>query len=414
MDNLLLLAFILLSSGIAIVPISVWLGFGSVLGFLFAGILLGPVFLALNVDIEGIEHFAEFGVVMMMFLIGLELAPRKLWNLRRRLLGLGGLQMIFTTVAIMSLAMVMGQQWRIALTIGLILSLSSTAIVLQAFHEKGIVSTSAGQSSIAVLLLQDIAVIPILALLPMLSPSDLVTAVEQGVNQGPPVGTEMSLDQIQAFPEWLKATATLSAIALVILVGSFLTQPVFRYVETANLPELFTAMALAIVLGVAILMMIVGLTSELGAFVAGVVLANNDHRQALEKEILPFKGLFLGLFFVSVGASVNFSLLLAHIGTVLGLTIGVMSAKVIILSVLGRCFGVSGANNWLFALGMAQAGEFGFVLLSFSVAKELVTTDLADLLILVVVLSMVMTPLILKLYERLVAPLYETRAKPAD
>ncbi len=406
MENYLLLSFILLGSGIAIVPIAVWLGLGSVLGFLIAGMLLGPTLAALNVDVENMEQFAEFGVVMMLFLIGLELAPKKLWDLRRRLLGLGGLQLFCTTVAIMGLAMVFGQQWQAALAIGLIFSLSSTAIVLQTLHEKGLLMGSGGQSSFSVLLMQDIAVIPILALLPLLALPDLAAMGGGSVSHGHTTSTGLSLNLVHGLPGWLRALVTLGSIILVIVGGAYLTGPVFRYVESAKLPELFTAMALTIVVGVAVLMMAVGLTPALGAFIAGVVLANSEYRTALEKEITPFKGLFLGLFFVSVGALVNFRLMVDHIGLVVSLTFSVMIVKAMVLFALGRLFGVSGANNWLFALGMAQAGEFGFVLLSFSTATHVLSANLANTLIIVVALSMVLTPLLFLLYDKVIAPRY--------
>ncbi|MES0827545.1 cation:proton antiporter [Ruegeria sp. SCP11] len=413
MENYLLLSFILLGSGIAIVPIAVWLGLGSVLGFLIAGMLLGPTLAALNVDVDNMEQFAEFGVVMMLFLIGLELAPKKLWDLRRRLLGLGGLQLFCTTLAIMGLAMVFGQQWQAALAIGLIFSLSSTAIVLQTLHEKGLLMGSGGQSSFSVLLMQDIAVIPILALLPLLALPDLAAMGGGSVSHGPTTSTGLSLNLVHGLPGWLRALVTLGSIILVIVGGAYLTGPVFRYVESAKLPELFTAMALTIVVGVAVLMMAVGLTPALGAFIAGVVLANSEYRTALEKEITPFKGLFLGLFFVSVGALVNFRLMVDHIGLVVSLTFGVMIIKAMVLFALGRLFGVSGANNWLFALGMAQAGEFGFVLLSFSAATNVLSDNLANTLIIVVALSMVLTPLLFLLYDKAIAPRYAP-AQPSE
>lgn len=380
---------------------------GSVLGFLIAGMFLGPALAALNVDLDSVQQFAEFGVVMMLFLIGLELAPKKLWELRHRLLGLGGLQMLCTTGAIMGLATALGQTWQAALAIGLIFSLSSTAIVLQTLHEKGLIMSAGGQSSFSVLLLQDIAVIPILALLPLLSQPDIATGIEHSLSHGPATSTGLSLNLVQGLPDWMRAGVTLGAIVVVIISGSYLTRPVFRYVESAKLPELFTAMALTMVIGVAVLMMVVGLTPALGAFIAGVVLANSEYRHALEHEIAPFKGLFLGLFFVSIGASINFSLMMAHFGTILGLTLGVMVVKAMVLYILGRVFGLRGAYSWLFALGLAQAGEFGFVLLSFTVANHVLPPELADMLVLIVALSMVLTPLLFIVYDRLLAPRFE-------
>ncbi|WP_226689200.1 cation:proton antiporter [Ruegeria arenilitoris] len=413
MENYLFLSFILLGTGIAIVPVAVWLGLGSVLGFLIAGMLLGPVLSVLSVDVGSLERFAEFGVVMMLFLIGLELAPKKLWDLRKRLLGLGGLQLVCTSLAVMGLAMALGQPWQSALTIGLIFSLSSTAIVLQTLHEKGLLMGAGGQSSFSVLLMQDIVVIPILALLPLLVVPELAAMGGGAVSHGPTTSTGLSLNLVQGMPGWLRALVTLGSIILVIVGGAYLTGPVFRYVESAKLPELFTAMALTLVVGVAVLMMAVGLTPALGAFIAGVVLANSEYRNALETEITPFKGLFLGLFFVSVGASVNFRLMVDNVGLVVSLTFGVMAIKAVILFALGRLFGVSGANNWLFALGMAQAGEFGFVLLSFSVATHVLSADLANTLIIVVALSMVLTPLFFLFYDKVIVPRYALK-EPAE
>ncbi|MEM1006307.1 MAG: cation:proton antiporter [Pseudomonadota bacterium] len=407
MENYLLLAFILLGTGIAIVPIAVRFGLGSVLGFLIAGIVLSPVLTVLNVNVEGLEQFAEFGVVMMLFLIGLELAPKRLWDLRHRLLGLGGLQMVCTTAALTGFGVLMHQPWQVALTMGLIFSLSSTAIVLQTLHEKSLLMGSGGQSSFSVLLMQDIAVIPILALLPLLSMPELAAAGPGSVSHGPTTSSGLSLNLVRTLPEWLRTLVTLSAIALVIVGGAYLTRPVFQYVESAKLPELLTAMALTIVVSVAVLMMVVGLTPALGAFIAGVVLANSEYRHALEQEITPFKGLFLGLFFVSVGASVNFGLMRENLGMVVSITLGMMMIKFVILFILGRLFGVTGSSNWLLALGMAQAGEFGFVLLSYSATNHILDAKLADTLIIVVALSMVLTPLLFVLYEKVIAPRYQ-------
>ncbi|MEP3297539.1 MAG: cation:proton antiporter [Pseudoruegeria sp.] len=427
MDGFMLLAFIFIVAGVIAVPIASRLGLGSVLGYLLAGIAISPLLAALNVDVISLQHFAEFGVVMMLFLVGLELEPKMLWEMRHRLLGLGGLQVGGTTVLVMGCAMILGQPWTIAMAIGLVFALSSTAIVLQTLNERGLMKGDGGQASFSVLLFQDIAVIPMLALIPLLAMPELMDGaadIAHGTdgghadtshstnNHGPeddhsdaghgPTGPAW----IETLPGYLRALVTIAAVGFVIVAGSLLTRPIFRFVAMAKLRELFTATALMMVIGIALLMSLVGLSPALGTFLAGVVLANSEFRHELESDIDPFRGLLLGLFFMTVGAGINFGLLFGHFGTVVGLTLGLMMLKALVLLALARAFKVQGADKWLFGLGLAQAGEFGFVLLSFTVANDVIPKSVADVLLLVVALSMLLTPALFILYDRVIVPRY--------
>jgi len=402
MTDFLLLAFIFLVAGVIAVPIATRLGLGSVLGYLIAGILISPILALLQVDVISIQHFAEFGVVMMLFLVGLELEPKLLWLMRAKLLGLGGGQVGLTTAAVMAVAMALGIVWSVALAIGLVMALSSTAIVLQTLGEKGLMKSDGGQSSFSVLLFQDIAVIPMLALIPLLALPELTEALSHSGGEGDHGAASLSL--VDGLPSWGVALVTLGSIAAVVGTGSYLTGPVFRFIAAARLRELFVATALMMVIGIALLMTLVGLSPALGTFLAGVVLANSEYRHELESDIDPFKGLLLGLFFMTVGAGINFGLLLDNPGIIVGLTLGLIAIKVIVLYLLAVVFKIGGADRWLFALGLAQAGEFGFVLLSFTVANGVIPSDLVDRLLLIVALSMLLTPALFILYERAISP----------
>lgn len=422
MTDFLLLAFIFLIAGVIAVPIATRLGLGSVLGYLIAGILISPVLAYLSVDVVSIQHFAEFGVVMMLFLVGLELEPKLLWEMRGKLLGLGGGQVVLTTLAAMGIAMVLGQPWTVALAIGMVLALSSTAIVLQTLNEKGLMKSDGGQSSFSVLLTQDIAVIPMLAFIPLLALPELMDVASSVVAHGADAATHAadaahdaaandsdhggSMSLVDGLNGWQTALVTLGAVAVVLLGGSFLTTPIFRFISAANLRELFVATALMMVVGIALLMSLVGLSPALGTFLAGVVLANSEYRHELESDIDPFKGLLLGLFFMTVGAGINFMLLYDNFAIIVGLTIGLMVLKAGVLLILAAVFKLRGTDKWLFALGLAQAGEFGFVLLSFTVASGVIPTAIADQLLLVVALSMLLTPLLFIVYDKVIAPRY--------
>jgi CPA2 family monovalent cation:H+ antiporter-2 len=414
MDEFLLLAFLFLVAGVIAVPIASRLGLGSVLGYLIAGIAISPLLQQLHVDIVSIQHFAEFGVVMMLFLVGLELEPRMLWSMRDRLLGLGGLQVTVTAALITGISMLLGQSWSIALAIGLVLSLSSTAVVLQTLNEKGLMKSDGGQSSFSVLLFQDIAVIPMLAFIPLLALPELADLAVASTDHGGE-GGHGSLSLVDRLNGWQRALVTAGAIGVVVVGGSYLTRPVFRFIAIARLRELFTAFALLLVIGIAVLMIVVGLSPALGTFLAGVVLANSEYRHELESNIDPFKGLLLGLFFITVGAAIQFDLLFSNLGAIVAMTLGMIALKAAVLYALSRIFGITGADRWLFTLGLAQAGEFGFVLLSFTVANSVIPAALAQQLLLVVTLSMLLTPLLFIIYDKLIAPRFATtQGREAD
>ena len=414
MDEFLLLAFLFLVAGVIAVPIASRLGLGSVLGYLIAGIAISPLLQQLHVDVVSIQHFAEFGVVMMLFLVGLELEPRMLWSMRDRLLGLGGLQVTVTAALITGISMLLGQSWSIALAIGLVLSLSSTAVVLQTLNEKGLMKSDGGQSSFSVLLFQDIAVIPMLAFIPLLALPELADLAVASADHGGE-GGHGSLSLVDRLNGWQRALVTAGAIGVVVVGGSYLTRPVFRFIAIARLRELFTAFALLLVIGIAVLMIVVGLSPALGTFLAGVVLANSEYRHELESDIDPFKGLLLGLFFITVGAAIQFDLLFSNLGAIVAMTLGMIALKAAVLYALSRIFGITGADRWLFTLGLAQAGEFGFVLLSFTVANSVIPAALAQQLLLVVTLSMLLTPLLFIIYDKLIAPRFATtQGREAD
>ncbi|MBS9717857.1 cation:proton antiporter [Pseudohalocynthiibacter aestuariivivens] len=406
MDSFLFLATIYLAAAVIAVPFAARLGLGSVLGYLLAGIVIGPIMGFIGTESQNLQHFAEFGVVMMLFLIGLELDPRALWNMRMRLIGLGGLQVVLTTSVITRIAIWLGQPFTVALTIGLIFSLSSTAIVLQTLNEKKLMQTGGGRSAFSVLLAQDILVIPMLAIIPLLGVSDLKIYGLEHVNES------HSFSLVAGLPGWGVTLVTLGAIASVVLAGIFLTRPLFRYIHTANLREMYTAVALLIVIAIAFLMTLVGLSPALGTFLAGVVLANTEFRHELEADVEPFKGLLLGLFFITVGAGISFSTLFADPLLFVGLALSIMMVKGIILFMLGKVFKLKGRDQWLFTLGLAQAGEFGFVLTSFSAQVNVISGEYEDRILLVITLSMLLTPLFFILYDVLSKRMKEATTAP--
>ncbi|AGI67311.1 glutathione-regulated potassium-efflux transport system protein KefC [Octadecabacter antarcticus 307] len=398
MEQTLLLATILLGAAVIAVPLAARLGLGSVLGYLLAGVAIAPL---IGAEAAELQHVAEFGVVMMLFLIGLELEPRALWGMRHRLIGLGGLQIGLTTLLITALFMGMGQPWQTALAIGMIFALSSTAIVLQTLSEKGLMQTSGGRNTFSVLLTQDIAVIPMLAILPLLALRAPVRVQLDGSMARGPIEepTDHSMSLVDGLPGWGVTLVTIGAVVAVILIGVFLTKPIFRYIHQARLREMYTALALLIVVSIATLMGLVGLSAALGTFLAGVVLANSEFRHELESDLAPFKGLLLGLFFITVGAGIDFGVLFAKPARIIGLTLAVMVIKGCVLYFLARVFNIKGRARWLFTLGLAQAGEFGFVLIAFSLQQNVLGPILGADLLLVVALSMMITPLLFIVYD---------------
>ena len=418
------ISFTILLAGVIAVPLASRFGLGSVLGFLIAGIAIGPVLHWAGADVLALQHFTEFGVVMMLFVIGLEMKPKLLWDMRSRIFLMGGLQVGLTTLLVSAAAMMMGQTWSIALAIGLIFALSSTAIVTQTLNEKGLMRSDGGQASFSVLLFQDIAVIPILALIPLLALPELSAALHHGDAKGDPHGAGhgdghghgeavLNLNMVEHLQGWQTALVTVAAIAVVILAGRYLTGPIFRYIARAQLRELFVSTALMLVLGIALLMTMVGLSPALGTFLAGVVMASSEYRHELESDIAPLKGIFLGVFFITVGASIDFALLSENFALIIALTLGLIGLKCVIMLGIGRLFKLQGGDKWLFSLGLAQAGEFGFVLVSFTVANAVIPTAIADLLLLVVAISMLLTPALFILYDKGLAPRYSQQQEPS-
>ena len=399
MDSVLFHAFVYLVAAVIAVPLAKRFGLGSVLGYLLAGALIGPHALSLvGAHASDVMHFAEFGVVMMLFLVGLELQPTRLWEMRGQLLGLGGLQICATALAFMALGAALGFGARVSFAAGLILA--STAIVLQSLQERGQLKTPAGQASFAVLLFQDIAVIPILALLPLLA----TEKAEAASNATTTIG---------ALPGWQQTTFVILAVAFVVFTGRHLVNPIFRRIARAGQRELFTAAALLLVVGISLVMQLVGLSAALGTFVAGVVLANSEYRHELESDIEPFKGLLLGLFFITVGANIDFGLLREQPMFIAGLVAALLVVKFVVLFVLSRIFRLPTPAGLLFSFALAQGGEFAFVLLSFVVDQNVLTGAQASPLIAAVALSMAATPLLFVINEKFVQPRFAVAPPPA-
>ena len=410
MTGFLILAFLILVAGVVAVPLASRFGLGSVLGYLLAGMAISPILLGLRVDVEALQVFAEFGVVMMLFIIGLEMEPARLWAMRGKLLGLGGGQVLLTTLAITGIALIDQQPWQTALAIGMVLALSSTAIIVQTLTEKNLMKSEGGEASFSVLLVQDVAVIPVLALLPLLALPELY-----GTDGGHAAAGHGGLDLTAAMPVWLAALSRIAAVAAVVGIGIYAIRPLFRYIAGANLRELFTAAALVVVIGIALLMTLVGLSPALGAFVAGVVLATSEYRHELESDINPFKGLLLGLFFITVGAGIDFVLAMEMWQDVLFWSVVTIAAKFAVLFLVGWSYGLRRQALWLFALSLPQAGEFAFVLIAFAVGNAVLPPALADEMLLVVALTMLATPLLFILYDKVIAhALCDAEAREAD
>lgn len=406
-DNLFFQAFVYLLAAVVSVPVAKRLGLGSVLGYLIAGVLVGPAVLNLVGKAEDVLHFAEFGVVMMLFIIGLELRPALLWRLRGPILGLGGAQVLATAAVVGGAAFALGLHWTQALACGLILAMSSTAIVLQSLAEKGVLKSRGGQACFSVLLFQDISVIPILALMPILAArldSHGAAAADHGAHAS----------MVSHFPGWAQALITIGAVGAVVWSGCRVLPWIFRYIAQTKLREIFTATALLLVIGIALLMTLVGLSPALGAFVAGVVLADSEYRHQLEADIEPFKGLLLGLFFITVGAGIDFAFVAAQPGKIVALTAGLLGLKLITLLGLGLIFRMGWSASWLFAFALAEGGEFCFVLLSLAGGQGLLGPEIIKPLVAAVAISMAATPLLLLLNERVVQPLFSCPKVPRE
>lgn len=426
MESFLLQASIYLGAAVLVVPLSVRLGLGSVLGYLAAGILMGPVMGLAGANTGDLQHFAEFGVVLMLFLIGLELEPKALWAMRNKLVGMGGLQVTLTIAAVSGALYVSGFQPQVALILGMIGAMSSTAIVLQTLAEKNLMRTGGGRASFAILLAQDLAVVPILSVMPLLALPAVkgITAEVFGVTNAAPTVTatheasgvaEPLLTMIHTLPAWQITILTLVIVVAIILSGHYLSRPIFRFVHAARLPEMSTFISLLLVLGIAFLMMLVGLSPALGTFVAGVVLANSEFRHQLEADLQPFKGLLMGLFFMTVGVGINFSLLLHQPLTVVELVFGLIAIKAVVLFLIGSIFRMRLRDTTLLALGMAQGGEFGFLIISIGRSEGALPVVAGQMAQLVISLSMLLTPLLFLGYETLSRRLNARQTEhPAD
>jgi len=378
-----------LVAAIITVPLAKRMGMGAVLGYLVAGIVIGPWGLGLIKNVEVILSFSEFGVVLLMFLIGLELEPKRLWLLRRPIFGWGGAQVAVVSAGLCAAAMAFGVDWKTALVGALGLSLSSTAIVLATLGERKLMSTPAGSAGFSILLFQDIAAIPMIALVPLLG--GLVTHSGE--------------------PGWLRVAKLVAVLAALVIAGRFLVNPILRFIAKTELREIFTAFALLLVIGICVLMESVGLSMALGTFVAGVLLADSEYRHELISDLEPFKGLLLGLFFIAVGMSVDFGVLRAQPLLILALVAGLLAIKIALLYGLSKLFDIPRGQQLFFALLLSQGGEFAFVVFATALAAHVLSPDTAALLVVVVTLSMVATPLLLLLHDKLVAPRLQSEKK---
>ena len=377
-------SLIYLAAAVAAVPLARALGLGSVIGYLAAGMAIGPAGLRLVTNAPDILHFAEFGVVLMLFLVGLELEPRRLWMLRRPIFGWGTAQMVGCTGVLFAVGVLAGAGWKLSLVAALGLALSSTAIALQVMSERHLLPTRSGQAAFSILLFQDVAAIPILALMPLL-----------GVRTGPPPTASAQL---------LEAAQIVGTILAVVLGGRLLLRPALRAIARSHTPEIFTAAALLLVVAVAALMQAVGLSMALGAFLAGVLLADSEYRRALEADIEPFKGLFLGLFFIAVGMSIDFGVLARAPWLMAALVLGLLVLKAVVIGLLAWRMGLPAPERPVFTLLLAQGGEFAFVVFQGAVGARVMAAETASLLVGAVAVSMLLGPLLLVALDKWVLP----------
>jgi len=383
-------SFIYLAAAVIAVPLSRALGLGAIIGYLGAGMAIGPWGLGLVGNVDDILHFAEFGVVLMLFLVGLELEPRRLWSLRRPIFGWGSAQLLGCAAALALAAMALGAPWRTAVVAALGLALSSTAIALQVMQERNLLRTSAGQAGFSILLFQDVAAIPILALLPLLG----VLADGASGSQGTQTGTGWPLEAIKI----------IAVVGAIIFGGRLLLRPALRWIARSRTAEVFTAAALLLVVGIALLMQGLGLSMALGAFLAGVLLADSEYRRELETDIEPFKGLLLGLFFIAVGMSIDFGVLMASPGLMAAIVAGFLAVKLAVIYALSRAMQLPLQDRPVFTLLLAQGGEFAFVVFQAAAGAKVFSTETASLLIGAVALSMLLGPLLLLAVDRLLLP----------
>jgi glutathione-regulated potassium-efflux system ancillary protein KefC len=377
-------SLIYLGAAVLVVPLSRALGLGSIIGYLAAGIAIGPWGLGLVTNVEDILHFAEFGVVLMLFLVGLELEPKRLWSMRRPIFGWGSVQVLACAAVLFVPAMLAGASWQVSLVAALGLALSSTAIALQVLGERNLLPTSAGQAGFSILLFQDVAAIPILALLPLLAGGAGADSTGDG---------------------WLlDALKIVSVIAGIVLGGRLVIRPLLRWIAKSRTPEIFTAASLLLVVAIAALMQMVGLSMALGAFLAGVLLAESEYRRELETDIEPFKGLLLGLFFIAVGMSIDFGVIVRSPGLMAAIVVGLLVLKALVIYPVARLMGLPLQDRPIFTLLLAQGGEFAFVVFQAAAGSRVLTPEMASLLIGAVAISMLISPLLLVAIDRLLMP----------
>jgi len=384
-------SFLYLSAAVVAVPLSKALGLGSIIGYLAAGIAIGPWGLGIVREAEDVLHLAEFGVVLMLFLVGLELEPRRLWSLRRPIFGWGGAQVAGCAAALFAAGWLAGVAWQVSLVAALGLALSSTAIALQVMGERNLLPTRSGQAAFSILLFQDVAAIPILALLPLLGGA-------AAAGEAAPLGARL-----------LEGARIVGVIAAFLLGGRLLLRPLLRWIARSNTPEIFTAASLLLVVATAATMQLVGLSMALGAFLAGVLLAESEYRRELETDIEPFKGLLLGLFFIAVGMSIDFGVLMRSPGTMALLVIGFLAVKSVAVWTLARAIGLQIQERPVFVLLLAQGGEFAFVVFQAAAGANVLTGEAASLLVGAVAVSMLLSPLLLVAVDRLLMPRFATR-----
>jgi len=409
--SILLEAIVFLTGAVICVPLVKKLGLSSVIGYLLAGILIGPfVFGFIGHEGEDILEFAEFGVVVMLFLIGLEIEPKSFWKMRKIILGMGITQVFGTMLLSYLVFYAFGLTWQVSLTIAMAIALSSTAITLQTNKEKGLMNTTYGTSSFSILLFQDIIVIFMLGILPLLSEVSSASANENGLEKA----HENLLDNL---PLGLQALSIIFTVILIIFAGRYLIVPMLRLVAKTGIRELLVAAALLIVISVSYLMGLVGLSPALGAFLGGVVLATSEFKHELDSTLEPFKGLLLGLFFMAVGASINFSVIMENPLMITGLVFGVIIIKAFVLFIVGLIFKLKIDQRLLLTVGLAQIGEFAFVLISFAFQLNIFTQQQLDILLVVTALTMTLTPILWILNEKLLLPrvgVIEADKRPMD
>jgi len=394
-QDILAQAFLYLCAAVIFVPIAKRLGLGAVLGYLIAGVVIGPDVLHLAQKTETLNHTSEFGVVMMLFVVGLELRPSMLWEMRKPIFGLGTAQVVGCAAVVSGAALLFGVEWKPAIAVGLTFAMSSTAIVLTSLAERNLLKSQGGQASFSVLLFQDISVIPILAVFPLLG-----VAATKAAGGGTPA--------------WQSALISIGAVVGVFAIGRYAVRPLFTFLAATKLRESFTAATLLIVFGIALLMYTAGLSPALGTFMAGVLLADSEYRHELETDLEPFKGLLLGLFFITIGAQIDFDLVAAEPLMIGGIVLGTMVAKLIVMRLMGKLFNLDRPSRWLFAFSLAQIGEFAFVLLQLGRTEHVFSEAFAGPLFAAVAISMLLTPLLFIVLERWVLPRVTEQSAPRE